>query len=157
MNTTRHRFIEWTIASLSLVVLMLPLLPVAVSNARSDVPSIVSDGCGPVIASTASTMPNSPHGQPAFDPPHITFVIQYQGQAASSELMRDLTNLKTDGRITAIDTSSGSNRIFVLGQEAAVLALRELPGVVAISRADGQPISGPPPAVVPAGMEEIYL
>ena len=58
--------------------------------------------------------------------------------------MRALANLQAAGRVSAIDASSTPGRVFVLGEEKAVLALRDLPGVVALTQADeAQPADDP--------------
>lgn len=87
------------------------------------------------------SLPTQP---PAPNPEHVTFVLQYQGVTAPGGMMRALANLQATGRVSAIDASSVPGRVFVLGEERAVLALRGLPGVVAITQADeAQPADDP--------------
>ena len=58
--------------------------------------------------------------------------------------MRALANLQAAGRVSAVDVNSAPGRVFVLGEERAVLALRGLPGVVALTQADeAQPADDP--------------
>ena len=58
--------------------------------------------------------------------------------------MRALAILQAAGRVSAVDANSAPGRVFVLGEEKAVLALRDLPGVVALTQADeAQPADDP--------------
>ncbi|MEE8389557.1 MAG: carboxypeptidase-like regulatory domain-containing protein [Anaerolineae bacterium] len=140
MNVKGQRTIGLVAVGLFLATLTLLLLPIVPSRAESDAPGAASAGYGPVIVPTIhAAPPDALYDRPELDPAHTTFVIQYQGQAASPELMRELANLKTTGRIAAIDATSAPGRIFVLGEETVVLALRELSGIVTITRADAQP------------------
>ncbi|MDY7078280.1 MAG: carboxypeptidase regulatory-like domain-containing protein [Chloroflexota bacterium] len=98
---------------------------------------------GPAIRATPDAIRDQP-GPNEPDPAYTTFVVQYQGQTASPELMRELSNLQTAGQVAAIDAASAAGRIFVLGDETAILALRETPSVVAITRADARPAADQP-------------
>jgi len=77
---------------------------------------------------------------PIPDAAHTTFIIRYQGEAVPSELQRMLRGLQTAGRVSAIDAESKPGRVFVLGEEDALLALRHFPGVAAVDQADALPL-----------------
>jgi hypothetical protein len=148
MNIKKQCVIGLTAVGLFLTTLAFVLLPVTVGRAQSDVL-----GVAPTIRTTPTTL----RDQPEFDPAYTTFVIQYQGQSASPELMCALVNWKAAGRIAAIDADSAPGRIFVLGAEMDVLALRDLPGVVAVTQAGGPPLDfdGPGQAASPASTGEV--
>jgi 5-hydroxyisourate hydrolase-like protein (transthyretin family) len=77
---------------------------------------------------------------PIPDAAHTTFIIRYQGEAVPAELQRMLRGLQTAGRVSAIDAESEPGRVFVLGEEDALLALRHFPGVAAVDQADALPL-----------------
>ncbi|MCC7354856.1 MAG: carboxypeptidase regulatory-like domain-containing protein, partial [Anaerolineae bacterium] len=89
--------------------------------------------------------------QPIPDVAHTTFIIRYQGEAIPSGLMRVLRQLQVSGRVSAIDVESEPGRVFVLGEEDALLALRNFPGVAQVDQADALPVilDTPPEAVEP--------
>jgi hypothetical protein len=79
-------------------------------------------------AALASFEPAEPN------PAHVTLIITYAGQTPSAGLIKTLTDLQIARRISALDSNSMPGRIFVLGDQAAVFALRDLPGVNSITR-----------------------
>ncbi len=137
MNTGPGRIAGLAAAGLAAAALALVLLPVTATGRAEDAraPGIVSARPAPLAAPPSAAAQPDRLGPGAA---HTTLVVEYRGHAISAELRRGLADLQAEGLVSAVDADSAAGRVFVLGKPDAVLALRDLPGIVSIISADAQ-------------------
>ncbi len=135
---TTKRLTRLAVTSFLLAALILISLPLASYDASGDTPTPLPPSNLPA---SGGDEPPDPH------PAHTTLVIHYPGQSPPPALMNRLANLRAAGKISALDAASEPGRVFVLGEEKALQAVKERFDVQTAAERDTSP---PERAIPPA-------